>query len=180
MVVNNDTDSSPELIPHDDPIVQFGQWFDLAQDCGSREPSAMNLATVSADGAPQVRVVLLRGFDQAGFCFYTNLTSAKGNDLDANPRAALGFHWQPLARQVRISGVAEILSDELADAYFDSRHRDSQIGAWASRHRTLRSSRNNLSRFSSHRSRSTRMTCTCPPALEWRSSPTTETRVPAC
>ena len=107
MVVNNDTDSSPELIPHDDPIVQFGQWFDLAQDCGSREPSAMNLATVSADGAPQVRVVLLRGFDQAGFCFYTNLTSAKGNDLDANPRAALGFHWQPLARQVRISGVAE-------------------------------------------------------------------------
>ncbi len=93
----------------------------------------MNLATVSAEGAPQVRVVLLRGADQAGFCFYTNLTSAKGNDLAANPRAALGFHWQPLARQVRVTGTAQVLPDDMADAYFGSRHRGSQIGAWASR-----------------------------------------------
>lgn len=132
-MVNDDTVSSPELLPQDDPIAHFGQWFDLAQNCGIREPSAMHLATVSAAGAPQVRVVLLRGFDQAGFCFYTNLTSAKGDDLAANPRAALGFHWQPLARQVRITGSAEILSDDLADAYFGSRHRSSQISAWASR-----------------------------------------------
>lgn len=132
MAADIDTISS-QLIPQDDPIVHFGQWYDLAQNCGLREPAAVNLATVGADGTPSVRVVLLRGADHAGFCFYTNLTSAKGDDLAANPRAALGFHWQPLARQVRVTGTAELVPDDVADAYFASRHRGSQISAWASR-----------------------------------------------
>ena len=93
----------------------------------------MNLATVGADGTPQVRVVLLRGFDAAGFRFYTNTASTKGHDLAANPRAALGFHWQPLARQVRVNGTAKPVDDAVADAYFASRHPGSQVAAWASR-----------------------------------------------
>jgi pyridoxamine 5'-phosphate oxidase len=92
----------------------------------------MSLATVGADGAPSVRMVLLRGLDEHGFVFYTNFESRKGRDLLADPRAALCFHWKTLRKQVRVEGSVEVVSDAEADEYFASRARDSQIGAWAS------------------------------------------------
>lgn len=122
-----------DLLPQEDPIAHFGQWYDLAQNCGLIEPAAMSLATAGADGTPQVRVVLLRGFADDGFCFYTNTTSTKGGDLAANPRAALCFHWQPLGRQIRVNGAALPVADDVADEYFASRHPGSQVAAWASR-----------------------------------------------
>jgi pyridoxamine 5'-phosphate oxidase len=96
------------------------------------EPTAMSLATVGADGQPSVRIVLLKGVDERGFVFYTNYRSRKGEELLAHPRAALCFHWAPLERQVRIEGIAHPVSPEEADAYFASRARESQLGAWAS------------------------------------------------
>jgi pyridoxamine 5'-phosphate oxidase len=96
------------------------------------EPTAMTLATVGRDGQPSARLVLLKAVDDRGFVFYTNLRSRKGRDLDANPRAALTFHWQPLEVQVRIEGRAERVSDAEADEYFATRPRGSQLGAWAS------------------------------------------------
>ncbi len=115
-----------------EPFALFGQWL---EDAKAREPNdanAMSLATVDADGLPDVRMVLLKGFDEAGFVFYTNTQSAKGLELDANPKAALLFHWKSLRRQVRIRGVVTRVTDAEADAYFQSRARQSQIGAWAS------------------------------------------------
>lgn len=96
------------------------------------EPTAMSLGTVGADGQPSVRVVLLKHVDERGFVFYTNFTSRKGRELRANPRASLCFHWQPLRLQVRVDGMAEVVSDAEADAYFATRARASRIGAWAS------------------------------------------------
>lgn len=104
----------------------------------------MVLATVSADGKPSARVVLLKSFDARGFVFYTNLQSRKGVELRFNPNAALCFYWPPLARQVRIEGIVENVSDEDADAYFASRPRGAQIGAWASRQSTELVSRQEL------------------------------------
>ena len=115
---------------NDDPLIQFKQWFDDARD-NCREPNAMTLATV-ADGMPQARIVLLKDLDEEGFSFYTNKLSAKGRALAQLPAAALVFWWEPLERQVRIEGRVEHLSDEVADAYFASRPRTSQLGAWAS------------------------------------------------
>ena len=115
-----------------EPFALFGQWL---EDAKAREPNdanAMALATVDADGLPDARMVLLKGFDAAGFVFYTNTQSAKGRELDANPKAALLFHWKSLRRQVRIRGEVTRVGDAEADAYFASRARDSQIGAWAS------------------------------------------------
>ena len=114
-----------------EPFAPFARWFALANQS---EPLAetMNLATSSRDGAPSVRAVLLKGVDQRGFVFYTNLASRKAEELLANPRAALCFHWKSLGRQVRIEGTVGPVSDAEADAYFASRPRDSQIGAWAS------------------------------------------------
>ncbi len=115
-----------------EPFALFGQWL---QDAKAREPNdanAMALATVDDDGLPDARMVLLKDFDAAGFVFYTNTHSAKGRQLAAAPKAALLFHWKSLRRQIRIRGEVSRVSDDEADAYFASRARQSQIGAWAS------------------------------------------------
>jgi pyridoxamine 5'-phosphate oxidase len=115
-----------------DPIRQFRVWFDQALQAGVPEPHAVSLATCGSDGQPSVRVVLLRGFDAAGFEFYTNYLSHKGRQLLENPKAALCFFWQELERQVRIEGSVTQLSTSASDAYFDSRPWESRVGAWAS------------------------------------------------
>ena len=115
-----------------DPISMFGEWMNAAIESGIDEPNGMALATASTTGVPAVRVVLLRGFDARGFVFFTNYESAKGQDLLANPRAAATFWWQPLERQVRISGRVEKIAREESDAYFRSRPRGHQLGAWSS------------------------------------------------
>jgi pyridoxamine 5'-phosphate oxidase len=115
-----------------DPIALFGEWFEAAKASEPNDPNGMALATVDADGLPDVRMVLLKDLDARGFTFYTNSQSAKGLELAANPSAALLFHWKSLRRQVRIRGPVEQVSDAESDAYFKSRARSAQIGAWAS------------------------------------------------
>ena len=115
-----------------DPIALFDQWFAEARGSEPNDAEAMALATADATGQPSVRMVLLKGHGAEGFVFYTNEKSAKGGQLAANPRAALLFHWKSLRRQVRIEGSVERVFDVEADAYFASRGRDSQLGAWAS------------------------------------------------
>ncbi|MCC6795231.1 MAG: pyridoxamine 5'-phosphate oxidase [Candidatus Hydrogenedentes bacterium] len=122
--------SIPKL---DNPIELFRQWFDEAKQCGLREPTAMCLSTATRDGAPSSRMVLLKSVDDRGFVFYTNLGSRKAGEIESNSRVALNFYWMPLGKQVRIEGVAESVSSEEADAYFASRDRQSQIGAYASK-----------------------------------------------
>jgi pyridoxamine 5'-phosphate oxidase len=114
------------------PLGQFQAWYSGAVAAGVVEPEAMALATASADGMPSVRFVLLKGIDERGVEFFTNYESRKGRELIANPRAALAVLWKPLQRQVRLEGVVEVLSPEESDAYFASRSRGSQLGAWAS------------------------------------------------
>ena len=117
----------------DDPIAQFQRWFDEAADTPAIEdPNAMLLATADAEGRPTGRIVLLKDVDDGGFVFYTNYESRKGRELAANPRAELVAWWPPSARQVRISGSVEQVPADVADAYFASRPRGAQIGAWAS------------------------------------------------
>jgi pyridoxamine 5'-phosphate oxidase len=118
-----------------DPIEEFRALFAQAQAVDRAllpDPTAMSLATVSPDGAPSVRIVLLKGVDERGFVFYTNLNSRKGRELMATPRAALCFYWAALDTQIRVEGDVEPVSDAEADAYFASRARESEIGAWAS------------------------------------------------
>ncbi len=115
-----------------DPIELFRRWLADAETREPSDPSATALATADSTGMPSVRMVMLRGVDQDGFVFYTNLASRKAKELQANPRAALCFHWKSLDRQVRVSGDVEAVSSEEADAYFATRERTSQIGAWAS------------------------------------------------
>jgi pyridoxamine 5'-phosphate oxidase len=115
-----------------DPFEVFDAWFAEAAASEINDPDAMTLATVDAEGMPDARTVLLKGRDEAGFVFYTNLESAKGRELAATPRAALLFHWKSLRRQVRIRGDVAQVSDAEADAYFASRPRGSRLGAWAS------------------------------------------------
>lgn len=115
-----------------DPFAQFERWFDEAVAAAIPEPQAMTLATVDAEGAPSARTVLLKGYDRSGFVFYTNYASRKGRDIDANPRVALLFFWQALERQVRIEGRAWRVPREASAAYFASRPRGSQLGAFAS------------------------------------------------
>jgi pyridoxamine 5'-phosphate oxidase len=118
-----------------DPIEEFRALFAQAQAVDRAllpDPTAMSLATVSPDGAPSVRIVLLKGVDERGFVFYTNLDSRKGRELVATPRAALCFYWAALDTQIRVEGDVEPVSDAEADAYFASRARESEIGAWAS------------------------------------------------
>ena len=115
-----------------DPIAQFKAWFEVATQGGVPEPTAMAVATAGADGMPSVRMLLLKGADARGFVFYTNLGSPKAAELNANPRAALCFYWNQIKRQVRVSGPVERVTDAEADAYFATRPRLSQIGAWAS------------------------------------------------
>lgn len=116
-----------------DPFMQFDQWMRAAIDCQLLEPNAMTLATVGSDGQPAVRTVLLKGFDARGLVFYTNYGSAKARQIAQNDRVALLFQWLPLERQVSIAGRAEKISAAESLAYFLSRPRESQIGAWASR-----------------------------------------------
>jgi pyridoxamine 5'-phosphate oxidase len=115
-----------------DPISLFSEWFAEAEASESNDPNAVALATVNAEGQPAVRMVLLKGHDAEGFVFYTNQQSRKADDLASNPRAALLFHWKSLRRQIRIEGHISIVDDATADAYFASRSRVSQLGAWAS------------------------------------------------
>ncbi|MEO4043586.1 pyridoxamine 5'-phosphate oxidase [Hoeflea sp. CAU 1731] len=117
----------------EEPIKLFGEWLADAAEREVNDPTALALATVDNAGMPNVRMVLLKGFDDAGFTIYTNFESAKGEELLASRKAAMCFHWKSLRRQVRIRGTVEIVSDEEADAYYDSRPRGSRIGAWASR-----------------------------------------------
>ena len=124
---------SGDIAPTDEPIELFRAWFAEAKTREPNDPDAMALATVDASGLPDVRMVLLKGVDARGFVFYTNLESAKGEELASNARAALCLHWKSLERQVRIRGPVVAVSKEEADAYFASRPKDSQIGAWASR-----------------------------------------------
>jgi len=117
---------------YSDPFAHFEAWFAEAQQSEPNDPNAMAVATVDADGLPDLRMVLLKGHDADGFVFYTNFESAKGRELLGQPKAALLFHWKSLRRQIRIRGAVSVVSDAEADAYFASRPRDSRIGAWAS------------------------------------------------
>ena len=117
----------------DDPIALFQSWLQEAVDAGLKEPGAMSLATLDADGYPDARMVLLKGVDERGFVFYTNLGSPKVHALLHEPRAALCFYWDKIDQQVRVRGRAERVSDAEADSYFATRARLSQIGAWASK-----------------------------------------------
>jgi pyridoxamine 5'-phosphate oxidase len=119
--------------PPADPLELFRQWYAEAEESEPNDPNAMALATADPAGMPSVRMVLLKGYDADGFVFYTNLESRKGVQLLENPKAALVMHWKSLRRQVRVEGMVHQVSDEEADAYFASRSRGSQIGAWASR-----------------------------------------------
>ena len=122
----------PEQLSARDPFALFGEWFGEAVKSEPNDGNAMSLATVDTAGMPDLRMVLLKGFDAEGFVFFTNLESAKGRELAANPKAALLFHWKSLRRQVRIRGEVTSVSDAEADAYFATRARPAQIGAWAS------------------------------------------------
>jgi pyridoxamine 5'-phosphate oxidase len=120
------------LLPEADPLGLFETWLKAARESEPNDPNAMTLATVDAAGMPDARMVLLKEVDAEGFVFYSNLGSAKGVELAANPKAALLFHWKSLRRQVRVRGEVERVSDAEADAYFATRARHSQLGAWAS------------------------------------------------
>jgi pyridoxamine 5'-phosphate oxidase len=117
----------------DEPFRLFAAWLEQATGSEPRDPTAMTLATVDADGLPNARMVLLKGVDERGFVFYTNRDSQKGRELDAHPLAALVFHWKSLNKQVRVRGDVERVTDAEADAYFASRPKQAQIGAWASK-----------------------------------------------
>jgi len=116
-----------------DPVRQFHRWIEEATLSEVAEPNAMALATATPEGRPSARIVLLRGYDERGFAFFTNYESRKGRELDANPHAALVFHWHDLERQVRVEGRVERVSAEESDTYFQSRPAGSRLGAWASR-----------------------------------------------
>jgi pyridoxamine 5'-phosphate oxidase len=125
----------PPLLEEDvdpDPIVQFGRWYQDAEAHGVLQPEAMIVATATPDGRPSARAVLLRGFDERGFRFFTNLRSRKGRELDANPHAAVLFHWPEVQRQVRATGSVERVSEEESDTYWHNRPRASRVSAWAS------------------------------------------------
>jgi pyridoxamine 5'-phosphate oxidase len=125
--------TSGDFTAADDPMRLFDAWLEQATASEPRDPTAMTLATVDAGGLPNARMVLLKGVDSRGFVFYTNVDSQKGQELDAHPLAALLFHWKSLNRQVRVRGTVEHVTDAEADAYFATRPKQAQIGAWASK-----------------------------------------------
>ena len=125
--------TSGDFTAADEPLRLFAAWFEEARRSEPSLAEAMTLATVDADGMPNGRMVLLKGFDQHGFVFYSNLDSQKGQELDHAPKGALIFHWKSLNRQVRLRGPLELVEDAVADAYFATRPRLAQIGAWASK-----------------------------------------------
>jgi pyridoxamine 5'-phosphate oxidase len=127
-----------------DPFTEFGRWFEEAVKAMVVEPEAMTLATASPEGAPSARMVLLRGFDERGFVFYTDYRSQKGAELERNPRAALVFHWPELERQIRITGQVTQTAREESETYFQTRPRGSRIGAWASHQSKALASRRQL------------------------------------
>ena len=124
---------SGDFTAADEPFGLFAVWFAEAVKSEPNDPNAMALATVDGDGLPDVRMVLLKGFDTGGFVFYSHIDSAKGRELAATPKAALLFHWKSLRRQVRIRGTVSRVTDAEADAYFATRPKQAQIGAWASK-----------------------------------------------
>jgi pyridoxamine 5'-phosphate oxidase len=126
-----------------DPLTQFDLWFEEARGAVDL-PEAMALATATADGAPSVRMVLLKGADDDGFSFFSNYESRKGGELEENPRAALLFHWQPLGRQVRVEGAVERLPEAESDRYFDTRPLGARLSAWVSRQSEVIPSREEL------------------------------------
>ena len=132
MRISYERDTLDESQATSEPLQQFTKWFDEAIAARVPEPNAMTLATVGDDCRPSTRIVLVKAFDSAGITFYTNFTSRKGRELEANPYAALQFHWVELQRVVRIEGRVEHVADAEADAYFASRPLDSRLGAWAS------------------------------------------------
>ena len=125
--------TSRDFTESQDPLALFAAWFAEACQREPNDPNAMALATVDEDGLPDVRMVLMKGFDADGFVFYSHLASAKGRELAANPNAGLLFHWKSLRRQVRIRGPVTPVTDTEADAYFSTRPKQAQIGAWASK-----------------------------------------------
>ena len=127
------TETSGDFTRREEPLQLFAEWLAEAERSEPNDANALALATVDADGLPDVRMVLLKGFDPAGFVFYTNFDSAKGREILATGKAAMCFHWKSLRRQVRLRGAVEVVSDADADAYFQSRPRGSRIGAWASK-----------------------------------------------
>lgn len=129
-----------------DPFVQFANWFDEYVASGPLEPSAVLVSTVGNDGSPSSRVVLLKGFDNRGFVFFTNYKSKKARDLEAEPRIAMHFFWPELERQIEITGVAEKTSREESESYFATRPVDSKLGAWASKQSSTLESRDELAR----------------------------------
>jgi pyridoxamine 5'-phosphate oxidase len=132
---------SGDFTEADEPLRLFAAWFEDAKKAEPNDPDAMALATVGADGLPNVRMVLLKGFDERGFVFYSNEGSQKGRELAVNAKAGLAFHWKSLRRQVRLRGTVAPVGPDEADAYFASRPRSSQIGAWASKQSTPLESR---------------------------------------
>ncbi|WP_442755408.1 pyridoxamine 5'-phosphate oxidase [Methylocystis sp. JAN1] len=125
--------TSSDFVEAAEPFALFGQWFEEAKARELNDPEAMAVATADADGLPDARMVLMKEWSPDGFVFYTNAESAKGRQLAENPKAAALFHWKSLRRQVRLRGPVELVSDAESDAYYNSRPRDSRIGAWASR-----------------------------------------------
>ena len=122
-----------DFTSENDPFDLFEKWLKDAEASEMNDPNAASIATVDEDGMPNVRMLLVKGHDKNGFVFYTNFESQKGRELLGQPKAAICFHWKSLRRQVRVRGPVEVVSDEEADAYFNSRPRGSRIGAWASR-----------------------------------------------
>ena len=122
-----------DFTSENDPFDLFEKWLKDAEASEMNDPNAASIATVDEDGMPNVRMLLVKGHDKNGFVFYTNFESQKGRELLGQPKAAICFHWKSLRRQVRVRGPVEIVSDEEADAYFNSRPRGSRIGAWASK-----------------------------------------------
>ena len=127
-----DTVLADDFTARDEPLALFQEWYEAAKLSEPSDPNAMSLSTVDTSGMPNVRMVLLKDLDRRGFTFYTNLESAKGIELLATPKAAACFHWKSLRRQIRIEGSLSLATDAESDAYFASRARDSQLGAWAS------------------------------------------------
>lgn len=136
----------PDAAADADPIDLFQAWFEAARESGILLPEAMTLATATGDGIPSARMVLLKRVDQDGFVFYTNYGSQKAEELDANPHAALCFHWAVLQRQVRVAGPVARVSRQESEAYFATRGRGSQLGAWASRQSRVLGDRSELER----------------------------------
>ena len=128
----------------DDPFKLFEKWFDEAKKKEINDPNALALGTASKNGIPSVRMVLLKGFDNNGFVFYTNLNSQKGNELRDNPNATMCFHWKSLLRQIRIVGTLKLVADKTADDYYNTRAYESRIGAWASKQSSILKNREEL------------------------------------